>query len=173
MSKPKWFYIQPYTVIGIKCRVACKLTQDYTVTCARFTCVYCLHLQGEAVDDGGSTHLWNVGQFLCDYKEHQQTTAIYHRQIKIFHRVFVSHHPNKSPLPMNVVSHALVQRQHSSSVHLLPVLAYIIDRLTGKCSQICHHFKFLRYYYQPSSAFIRSYILNTFHKSWPRCITMF
>jgi hypothetical protein len=33
----------------------------------RFRGVYCLFHQGDDDDDGGSKHLWNVGEFLPDY----------------------------------------------------------------------------------------------------------
>jgi hypothetical protein len=33
----------------------------------RFRGSYCLHNQGIRPDDGGSIHLWNIGQLLQDY----------------------------------------------------------------------------------------------------------
>jgi hypothetical protein len=33
-----------------------------------FSGAYWLHYQGDRPDDTGSKHLWNVGQFIPDYK---------------------------------------------------------------------------------------------------------
>jgi hypothetical protein len=42
----------------------------------RFRGAHCLHHQSDdSPDDGGSTHLWNVGQLQCDY------TALHPRRL--------------------------------------------------------------------------------------------
>jgi hypothetical protein len=58
---------QVLTAASMKFRVVWDVAPcSHVEVSRRFRGAYCVHHQGD--DDGGSTHLWNVGQLQCDYK---------------------------------------------------------------------------------------------------------